>query len=612
MRVRLVHITLRRSGAKAKREEILEVDRMTVGRGADNSLLVPDLVVPLHHSTFTESVDGVYLEAADREVRVNGEPTKSQRLKEGDVVRAGTFEIRVIPKNENESLAVEVEQIDVPAKSLDQLRARMSIEPEQGFLTRRTLSWTLALLLPFLFMTLPIAYRLFAAPPPSTGSDRPPDRSMFARAAHWVEGSWISGPLASNHVHLADDCAACHISAFEPVQDEACTNCHAAVGRHTTMEINSEAANAARCASCHLEHNGEGLAEFGAPACTSCHSDLKDWFAETTLFDVESFSNEHPEFRPAIVADPGAKQRARTPMELIANPPEGEDPVREQSGLKFNHVVHLAPITGGDGEEVTLVCADCHSPDASRELIKPIDYEPHCESCHDLSFEKDRAPAPHEDVPRVRQAVLDTYSAIALEGQAPGGGRKKDKPIPTDREGALGWAREKAEAANQRLLSSSGTCALCHTMNDAEGTITVTPVLLPPEPGAERWWTMSDFDHGPHEVMQCKGCHDMSKAEDSGAIALPGIAICRDCHGDTQTEGELESTCTTCHDFHHIEHGVMESIRLRRERPAEVPAEDAAPAEAAPPEEEKAAPVPEAPAPPTDEAPVVDEPLPPA
>ena len=47
-------------------------------------------------------------------------------------------------------------------------------------------------------------------------------------------------------------------------------------------------------------------------------------------------------------------------------------------------------------------------------------------------------------------------------------------------------------------------------------------------------------------------CHDkLAKSDTSADINLPGIATCRRCHGGANAgEGQLASTCITCHEFH--------------------------------------------------------------
>jgi predicted CXXCH cytochrome family protein len=602
MKVLIFHITLRRSGARGRKGTVVEVERLTVGRGTDNALHVPGLTVALHHCVFVKRPDGIALELVDgRDLRVNGAVTNGQLVRAGDVVSVGQHEIRVLDtESSTEDLILEVEATAAAASGT--LRAKTRIGVERGFVSRRVFSWALASFVLLVVLGLPLLQRAFDPVAADVVHPRPRAQAPIAMAARLVETGWSSGPLARNHSHLETDCAACHVGGFVRVRDQECTACHATVGRHTAEDVRLDELESVRCADCHREHQGDaGLLQAGLERCTSCHGDLKRRFGETMLLDVRSLA-AHPEVRPAIVVEPISADRVRVSLADLGSA-DGEDAIRERSGLAFSHTAHLAPgLAGADGEPVDLGCGDCHVADAGGELMQPIEFERHCQSCHGLEFDRgsDRQ-APHENVETVRRAIVEFYASLALGAGPSGPARRKEAPPPEDRPGAKAWVEERATAAQRRLLGSNGACALCHTFEGEAGAAKVVPVVVPPNANAPRWFVLARFEHGPHELAGCTSCHDVSQASDSGAVAIPGIEVCRNCHGDGDTTGEVASSCITCHGFHHPEAGTMVTA-IAAPAPAEA-AEPTTSAEPAPASEPTAGAAP-APAP---ETPVVEE-----
>ena len=77
MRVRLIHLRQRRRGGHLRREELLDVEKLSIGRGTDNDLPLTGLSIPLHHSRLRKQDDGVEIKAAESaKIDVNGRASR--------------------------------------------------------------------------------------------------------------------------------------------------------------------------------------------------------------------------------------------------------------------------------------------------------------------------------------------------------------------------------------------------------------------------------------------------------------------------------------------------------------------------------------------------------
>jgi predicted CXXCH cytochrome family protein len=83
-------------------------------------------------------------------------------------------------------------------------------------------------------------------------------------------------------------------------------------------------------------------------------------------------------------------------------------------------------------------------------------------------------------------------------------------------------------------------------------------VYAVPFEGAERWLQLSVFSHAAHLTEDCQTCHAAEQAGSAQAVLVPGIEVCRDCHGGTTPVlGKVTSPCTQCHGMHMDEYGPM-------------------------------------------------------
>jgi predicted CXXCH cytochrome family protein len=565
MRVRLRHLTTRSSGSKAVREQIREVGRLRIGRGSGNDVELAGLTVALDHATIEQRDGRIWVEAVGgSELRVGGHVSSGRAVASGDVVRIGQYELRLLEPGPGEDLVVEVEAIAHAHVEGAGLLARSPIGPPVGPAALRAICWCGALLFVGLAAALPSL-----GPGRSSGSERetnhPAIGSQPSSLVATLAAAWNPGPLAAAHAHVAENCRVCHAAPFERVGDGACLECHSAIGRHVASETALDPHEPDRCGSCHVEHGGSrALAHYRDALCVGCHGQLQAVSPETGLADVRDFLTDHPEFRPAVVVEPGSERRVRMDLSTSA---AGEPPAKERSGLVFPHDEHLKPRLRAPAGEVTLACADCHRLERAGATMNPIRFEDHCQRCHSLAFDE-RHPereAPHDSPDRVERALLEFYATTALLGEAsdpdapPAARRRPGRELAEpERLTVLAWARDRAQRSGAVLLAEGGVCDQCHDLASSGGASSVMPVRIVPFPGADRWLSFASFAHRPHGPIACDGCHDARSTRNSETVMLPGIESCRACHGgDDHGFGRVSSPCVLCHSFHRSEHGAM-------------------------------------------------------
>ncbi|HYC56644.1 MAG TPA: FHA domain-containing protein [Candidatus Binatia bacterium] len=556
MRARISYVTVKRSGTRAVRDVVLDVEVVRIGRGTDNEVQLAGLSVALEHAAIHLRQGRPWVETVrGDDLRVGGSVVSARALAPGDVLRIGAHELRVRRPAAGEDLALEVEQIESSQAASVELAERTRLGIHRGAITRRRLAWAAALASVALFLLLPWWSQRNA---PSFDPRHPEHES--SAGARVLASSWSSGPLSAAHAHFGDRCAACHTTGFEQVGDDACTACHS-VGAHTG-EPSHAGLRISRCADCHQEHRGgQMLAQFPDSTCSQCHGNLRASHPETQLLDASDFADAHAEFRPAILTEAGSTQQKR--LSLEGSP-------REQSGLRFPHQKHLAGPLKSPRGEVTLHCGSCHRTDARGEIMQAIDFERDCRSCHLLSFDE-RAPdrhAVHGAPAALQDDLFEFYATRALRGEemdesAPLAARRRPgrELSPQEKAGVIRWVGEKTARVQRLLLSEEGACATCHVLTRDETGVTVVPARLIPFSGSERWMGKAIFHHQSHAAVACESCHAARTSASATDVLLPGIARCRECHGGgTPRLGKLTSPCTSCHDFHRQRFGVMRAV----------------------------------------------------
>jgi hypothetical protein len=534
MRIVIVYKTTRRSGRITTRESLLDVERVTIGRGTDNDIQLSGLAIEFHHSELRKQPDGVHLHKVEAtDVEINGRRTSERKLKDKDRIRIGNFQLTVLPTQGDEDVRVELEAVTRRRSEIEELSSRTLVGLNRGFFTERRLSWLGVFAIPLVFFALPVV----TAPHSSAGTSQLPSQT---RTHGMLETLWDTGPMARAHSYFAEECSRCHVVPFTRVLDTQCLACHADIHAHTPPDVKVVDLETVRCASCHMEHNGAfDLKRLDQELCADCHTQLGDYAPNTRVREVSDFGKDHPDFRmtvptDALEAPKPTRMQARTAdltrttraLERI----EWNPSIKEISGVKFNHVRHVGreEIKGKNRARTgkLLDCGDCHRMDAAGKNMLPINFEEHCQSCHSIGFDErfeDRE-AIHGDPADMRADILEFYTSKELErieAQKRVRRERVGEPVSEgERAAAMEGARRMSERASDFLFKEGeppGACANCHTVKPGAAPDRgddVAPVRL-----LNLWLPMSVFAHKTHEPFPCRDCHPASAVYDPKAIA---------------------------------------------------------------------------------------------
>ena len=582
MEIEVTELT-RRGAAVMHRSHRVSADHLSFGRGTDNEVPLHDIRIELHAAAlWPREGGGLRIESLSvSPLRVNGRSVNSAPVAPGDEVLVGPYRIRFGDPPAGCDAALSVELVQPLDNTLVALTARSRLEIGGHVLNKRALSWTAFVVVALVSLVAPIAiYALGLVPQWRERTPAPGPTGLVAL-------SWNAGSLSNTHRAFATDCTACHQAAFRAVPDVACLACHGGVGAHIekTAELGPmrAAIEERRCTHCHEEHRGlRGMVIREASLCVECHRTLADSAPGARLENVGGFPTGHPQFRPTLVADAAKKTLVR--QEIGANPPPEDHP-----GLHFSHAAHL--VKGGFPTlgYKEMRCADCHIAEPGGEGFQPITYDKQCRSCHALKFDRADLPwadatVPHGDDSGIVAAVWNYYAAKALVG---GPAPADPAPPPVARQ-AAGAAPPPAMAAppddvrgrvaaaarsalRNVILDDKRGCAYCHFGTGTNGAFEPDKFLpMPMSPVATRqirivapvlmetrFLPKARFDHASHTASNCEDCHNARKSERASDVLIPGEATCERCHGAENAALQSQSTCITCHVFHHNEFGPM-------------------------------------------------------
>ena len=552
MKILLISQTRNKKGQAARTEQPLVVDALRIGRGTDCKLFLPDPRVALHHAQIRSAEDGAsYIEAEAGAINVDGSFERAGKLRPGQRILIGPYELMILPAQQDYDLVLSVELIDPLREGVEEVRSHVQSGLQTTWLSKRLFSWVAGILILLAFLAWPVLH--------ATGPEK---RADSPKAGIAPDASWDVGPLASAHASFGRDCHKCHQLPFIQVKNQACEDCHKTIGWHFPLKTaEAKAIHAAvfpdtRCASCHRDHKGpNGLVRTDATLCTDCHRELKSRYAKTVIADISDFTRDHPPFMLSIL-QPGLSGDAA----IVRVPQNDKVRAKENSGLKFPHDTHLSKkgVRSPNGT-VTMVCADCHVRDEAGIRFKPVTMKDNCQTCHSLEFEPKvtARQVPHGNVGDVLATLNEFYAQAALADTPidvvveAGIRRPGERLAETKRQAALGWASDKSGKIARDLFEVR-VCFLCHQITPVAATDNlpaswkVSPVAV-----TRHWLPKSRFPHSQHDTVECNKCHQVTASKTSADIAIPDLKKCQECHGGNEpARDKARGTCETCHGFH--------------------------------------------------------------
>ena len=592
------------------RPQLFDDSAVTIGRGGDCEIRLPDLAVSLRHATLTRTgpdrvsvasiagepfeTDGRFVTSADLT------PSSAPKLTFGSHL----LTLGLSPEG---AVLVDVTRLEsAPEEASASNETRIFSLAGSGF-SKRPFAWALVTLGLALCLILPIA--AFA-----THSNR---------HIH-ADQQWSTGPLSKSHAFLAKNCQACHVKAFVSVRDETCLACHqASKDRDVAMRVaqtehawggpekvslvmdhaeHDKLSRAAplpadipgkikavfartfghpndRCASCHLEHLADAPVKTaaGAPAppqpravpvlratnsCAGCHAKLRESLGVTALRDTPDWRH-HPEFRPLTARTPMAGSQPRlTRVSLVEHP-------SDYSGLIFSHKSHLST-TGGVARMAAglrypggaLACADCHRPTRDGAGFQPVEMTRDCAACHSLAYGRAANGSPLMLPHGHADKVVATLQAGGYLGTASDVSRKPPGFLAQLGRMFSGRDAERAPPADaakiRALFAPKGLCVECHAAVAPTDPSSLDYKIVPINQTV-RYLPWGDFNHGVPEHQRdaagkpnCERCHAAPDAEGSSDLLLPRIAECSSCHGKSKEKvvEAASAECKECHSYH--------------------------------------------------------------
>jgi predicted CXXCH cytochrome family protein len=568
MKVRLIRILGLRELDRGREEELLDVQALRIGRGTSNDVQLTGLDIGLSHAQVVIRGGDPYLEFLTKAAAQQPRP-----LEMGRPVPLGGWELTRLEPPDDEDLVLEVCRVRKDADPGASLAERTETGRRGSSSGSSWLTWGAILCV--------VTALVLAA------GDRTGERI-----------AWMPGPIAWEHAYFESDCEQCH-TAFKSTPSKKCATCHVDTPNHVpTVELTDELASQA-CRSCHIEHRGQNMLLAVTDAvCLSCHQDIEAHAHNPPFGDITAFETEHPEFRLFLTQ---ADENGPLPtFDIIEWSPNA----RENPGIFFSHLHHAGDILPGAGglEPALLPCDACHQTDVSGSYMRPISFEQHCQSCHEISATDPVLAGTsftHGTFAAVRAEVEEKLLRRGLlkRGLEPSDARDRAllplvdpaRQPPLLGELTVSSARARADETLEDILQRS--CAPCHALlpgPKVSDDHVVVPVAM-----TNIWMHHAQFSHQRHQGMQCGTCHPTAAVYAPAApgvtrpahtnrtavpyglrtpsqllaekgmhpstlatdVMIPGQDSCRTCHvSGAAPKNHVQNRCVDCHDFHAWKH----------------------------------------------------------
>lgn len=609
-------IAKRADGGDIIRTRTLAAPEISVGRGTDCDIQLADLGIMLRHAKLTRLAGGlVSVEATGGiPLEIDGKFVNRAELlaSDGPAINMASHRLTLSAGDTPGDVAIIAERVIAATDAADAASETEIFSLKGAMPTKRAMAWAMAMLVLGFGLLWPLGTMLARGPvelpaamvadaarptpatvrrtlQPALGTTAPqPQTAMQADIV------WNSGPISGAHAGTSYSCGSCHQKAFVATSDASCVACHkpevvpdhAAMDRMNRgrfvptgglkaieMSIQSAAGlEQGRCAGCHKEHEGpDGALMVAQSFCTDCHTGLDGRLTDTKLANVDEWEN-HPQFKPTLVAAASDAAPRFERVSLDARP-------KEASGLIYPHALHMSKTNsvanmvvkqGLPAKNGVLGCNYCHVADSDGVRFKPIEMEANCSACHDLAFARDGGVVrtlPHGKPAQVAGIIRDFYLSqavaprpgvqrLAFERRAPG--QMAEAEAQALRLTSPAQAQHLAGRAVDQIFSKDGVCADCHVVKRTEATSMAERWQVSPVTINDHYLPKGLFPHGRHDSYNgktgdaaCIACHSgVPKSKLATDVLLPKIEGCRDCHGSGDVKTNVAATCDTCHGYH--------------------------------------------------------------